>query len=62
MKYKIGNIKKTEYKEVVDIWEASVRATHHFLKEEDIQYFKPLILNVYLDAVELKCIKNEENK
>ncbi|MFC4685849.1 GNAT family N-acetyltransferase [Epilithonimonas pallida] len=62
MKYKIDNIKKTEYKEVVDIWEASVRATHHFLKEEDIQYFKPLILNIYLNAVELKCIKNEENK
>lgn len=62
MKYKIDNIKKTEYKEVVDIWEASVRATHHFLKEEDIQYFKPLILNIYLDAVELKCVKNEEGK
>lgn len=62
MKYKIDNIKKTEYKEVVDIWEASVRATHHFLKEEDIQYFKPLILNIYLDAVELKCVKNEEGR
>lgn len=62
MKYKIDNIKKTEYNEVVNIWEASVRATHHFLKEEDIQYFKPLILNTYLDAVELKCIRIEESK
>lgn len=62
MKYKIDNIKKTEYNEVVNIWEASVRATHHFLKEEDIQYFKPLILNTYLDAVELKCVRNEEGK
>ena len=62
MKYKIDNIKKTEYNDVVDIWEASVRATHHFLKEEDIQYFKPLILNTYLDAVELKCVRNEEDK
>lgn len=62
MKYKIDNIKKTEYNDVVDIWEASVRATHHFLKEEDIQYFKPLILNTNLDAVELKCVRNEEDK
>ena len=34
--------------------------THHFLKEDDIAYFKPLILNTYLDAVELKCIKVNE--
>lgn len=60
MKYKIDDIKKTEYNEVVNIWEASVRATHHFLKEEDIQYFKPLILHTYLDAVELKCVRNEQ--
>jgi putative acetyltransferase len=62
MKYKIGNIKKIDYNEVVNLWEASVRATHHFLKEEDIQYYKPLILNTYLDAVELKCVRNEEGK
>jgi len=58
MKYRIENIEKNEYSEVVEVWEASVRATHHFLKEEDIAYFKPLILNVYLDAVELRCVKN----
>jgi putative acetyltransferase len=34
MKYKIDNIKKNEYNEVVAIWEAFVRAIHHFLKEE----------------------------
>ena len=62
MDYKIDNVKKNEYNEVVDLWEASVRATHHFLKEEDIQYFKPLILNMYLDAVELKCARTEVGK
>ncbi len=61
MKLKIDKVEKTEYKEVVYVWEASVRATHHFLKEEDIEYYKPLILNMYLDAVELRCIKNNEN-
>ncbi|WP_299715131.1 GNAT family N-acetyltransferase [uncultured Tenacibaculum sp.] len=62
MEQKIDTINKTEYQEVVDLWEASVRATHHFLKEEDIEYFKPLILNTYLDAVELRCIRNNEKK
>lgn len=62
MRNEIDNIKKTEYREVVELWEASVRATHHFLKEEDIEYFKPLILNIFLDAVELKCIKNSDGK
>ncbi|MWB96224.1 GNAT family N-acetyltransferase [Flavobacterium sp. GA093] len=58
----IDNIEKKEYTEVVELWEASVRATHHFLKEEDIEYFKPLILNTYLDAVELKCMRNNDKK
>lgn len=62
MKHRIDYIDKFEYKEVVEVWEASVRATHHFLKEEDIAYFKPLILNTYLDAVKLRCYRNEYHK
>ncbi|WP_073315399.1 GNAT family N-acetyltransferase [Aquimarina spongiae] len=60
MKQKIDTVSKEQYQEVVEVWEASVRATHHFLKEEDITYFKPLILNTYLDAVTLRCIKDED--
>ena len=55
---KIDDISKKKYNQVVEVWEASVRATHDFLKEEDIEYFKPLILNSYLDAVELKCVRD----
>lgn len=51
-----------DYPEVVDVWEASVRATHHFLPEADILYFKPLILNEYLKAVHLTCIKDESGR
>lgn len=32
------------------------------MKEEDIQYFKPIILNTYLATVELKCVRNEEGR
>ncbi|SDQ04818.1 GNAT family N-acetyltransferase [Flagellimonas zhangzhouensis] len=61
MTHNIDIVATSEYPEVVEVWEASVRATHHFLKEEDIQYFKPLILYTYLDAVELRCIRNSKN-
>jgi|GEM_PF-1567338 len=47
------------YSELVEIWESSVRATHDFLTEEDIQSLKPLILNKYFPAVELKCIRDK---
>lgn len=59
MHYSIDTIHTSEYPDVVDVWEASVRATHHFLKEADILFFKPLILQEYLDAVTLCCIRDE---
>jgi len=62
MNYRIQTINSSELPEVVDVWEASVRATHHFLKEEDILYFKPLILNEYLKAVTLRCVKSRQDK
>ena len=62
MNYKIDKVNKSDYQDIVEVWEASVRATHHFLSEEDINYFKPLILNKYLDLVSLKCVRNEQNK
>jgi putative acetyltransferase len=37
--------------QLVEIWQRSVRATHHFLTEEDIAKLYPLVLNDYLPAV-----------
>ena len=45
--------------ELLIVWEKSVRSSHHFLKEEDIEYFRPLIRNQYFPAVELFVIRNE---
>lgn len=49
-----------DFDEITEIWERSVRATHHFLKEEDIRYFKPLVRNQYLGLVKLYCIRDEK--
>ena len=60
--FKVDIVQKSEYPILVEVWEASVRATHDFLKEEDIRYFRPLILNTYLDAVELRCARNGQGE
>lgn len=48
-----------DYVEITGVWEASVRATHTFLTEDDIQYYKPLILKEYLKAVTLFCTRDQ---
>ena len=53
-------VNKTDYPRIIEVWEASVRATHHFLTEADIQFYKPLILDQYLDAVDLYCTKTDD--
>jgi len=62
MSFQVDHIAKTEFPKVVMVWEASVRATHHFLTEADINYFKPLILNEYLHAVTLRCVRNSKKE
>ncbi|CAI0916259.1 acetyltransferase [Serratia proteamaculans] len=39
--------------QLAEIWQRSVRATHHFLTEENIAQLYPLVLNGYLPAVDV---------
>lgn len=48
-----------EFEEIAAVWEASVRATHDFLPEEDIRYFRPLILHEYLPQLHVEYICDE---
>lgn len=59
-KFEILQAKPANYTELLDVWEASVRATHHFLNEADIQHYKPLVLQEYFDQLTLYCMRNEE--
>jgi putative acetyltransferase len=61
MPFEIKPAYESDYLEIIEVWEASVRATHHFLQEENIQFFKPLILNEYLKAVQLWCVRNDNH-
>jgi putative acetyltransferase len=60
--YTIKPLNKDSYHTVVSIWEDSVRATHHFLTEEDIQLFKSLIPNSFLPVVQLFGAFNEQDE
>jgi putative acetyltransferase len=41
-----------DYPEIIDVWEQSVRATHHFLPEEYLQQIKSLLPSIF-PAVQL---------
>lgn len=42
-----------DHPQLLNIWLRSVRATHHFLKESDIEELLPQLRDIYLPAVEL---------
>jgi putative acetyltransferase len=58
IEFRIVPARKDDFAEITDVWEASVRATHDFLTEEDVTRLRPLVLNKYLDAVNVDCVKN----
>lgn len=48
-----------EVQEMLQVWESSVRATHDFLTEKDIEYLKPLV-KIGLTQVEtMVCVKDD---
>ncbi|WP_319584797.1 acetyltransferase [uncultured Pseudodesulfovibrio sp.] len=53
---------KQDYPELLLVWERSVRATHDFLAENDIESLRSLILKHYFDAVTLSCARDEHGK
>lgn len=59
LSFELFSVEEADYENIVTIWEASVRASHDFLSEADIQFFKPLILNDFLPAVSLIGLKDQ---
>ena len=49
----IEPLSSDDFTEIVEVWEASVRATHHFLSEKEIAFYKPLVLKYALPEVQL---------
>jgi putative acetyltransferase len=45
---------------LVEVWEASVRATHDFISEADIQLFRSEVRDHLFGSMELACVRDEE--
>ncbi len=48
-----------DYSRIMEIWESAVRATHDFLTEEDLMYFKQVIPKDYLPSLEVFVLIEE---
>ena len=59
MQFNIIPLADEYFPEVTSVWEESVRASHHFLTEADILFYKPLIFKDYLPLLMLFGIRNE---
>ena len=62
MKTNIRKLSSQNYDELVNIWEASVRATHHFLQEEEIEFYKPIVRKYALPDVDLYGITADKTE
>lgn len=51
-----------DYAALTELWEASVRATHHFLPEADILFFRPLVRDQFLGMVQLHALQDAEGR
>lgn len=54
--------KLSDYPELAQVWEASVRATHDFLPDSYIEQLRNLVLTRYLDAVMLICTRDPRQR
>ncbi|WP_298776013.1 GNAT family N-acetyltransferase [uncultured Shewanella sp.] len=55
----VENVLPENYAEMLSVWENSVRATHDFITEEDIEFFKPIIIEQAFPVAQLRYVKNE---
>lgn len=62
MTYRIDPAQIADRPRLIEVWEAAVRATHHFLPEDDIQFYKRMLREQYLDLVTLSCLRDADGR
>ncbi|HEV8194380.1 MAG TPA: GNAT family N-acetyltransferase [Ktedonobacterales bacterium] len=58
----ITAIEAEDLPRVVEVWEASVRATHGFLTEADIQFFKSLVGDDLMQLAVPACVRDGDGQ
>lgn len=57
---KLKNINEDDIRNILKVWESSVRATHDFLSEEDILSLIPNVVEGANYVNDLLCVKNDK--
>ena len=58
----IAAIAAEDLPRIIEVWEASVRATHHFLTEADIQFLKPFVGDGLMQVEVLAGVRDGEGQ
>lgn len=53
---------QAKHASILALWEDAVRATHDFLSEEDLQFYKQELQAKYLHAVDLFCLQSSKGE
>ncbi|MDU5111457.1 MAG: GNAT family N-acetyltransferase [Clostridium sp.] len=57
---KLNNINEDDIRNILKVWESSVRATHDFLSEEDILSLTPNVVEGADYVNDLLCVRNDK--
>ena len=55
---KIDSLTDALKDELIEVWEKSVRSSHHFLLEEDLMYYRSRIMDTYFHSGELYVVSH----
>jgi putative acetyltransferase len=56
----ISDIRPDEYDRAAELWEASVRATHDFVTEADLDLFRPLVRASFGEIAQLAGLRADD--
>lgn len=56
----ISSLNRSDYPEIMDIWESSVRTTHNFLRPKEISFYRPLVPKCSLPQSNLFGIRRNQ--
>ncbi|MEU4193206.1 GNAT family N-acetyltransferase [Kribbella sp. NPDC026611] len=57
---RVTEIAPTEYGRAAELWEASVRATHDFVTEADLDEFRPLVRASFGEIAQLAGLRSDD--
>ena len=55
----IDVVRRDDMPRLAEVWEASVRATHDFLDEADIDQFRPIVRDELFGTLDLRGVRDE---